>query len=207
MTIYAEKRKDPRTGRVRATGAWIIEVGEKPNRVRRRAKTMPEARVIEARLLASIGRSDEKLGLAVNTSAHEDESFRPRETAETATVETYDRFGPLGEQERRAAERLDDALAMLLVAGISSVGHARSLLAVALEPGAGSADYAKRVGSLQPVISRHLLELGIKARTGGPGLGLIDRQSDPADLRNHRNYLTSNGKRAIAALSSILQRG
>jgi hypothetical protein len=107
-----------------------------------------------------------------------------------------DRFTELNDADRQNIQRVDDVLAMLL----QSITHARSLLAVALEPGGNSVRYAKRLGALQPVISRHLLEMGFEASNGGPGLGLIDRDPDPAD----RNFLTSPGRKLIGAVATVL---
>ena len=84
------------------------------------------------------------------------------------------------------------------------VSYAQAFLAVALSPGQGPAHYAKALGVVQPVASRTLLEIGKKARTGGPGLGLVDSQQDPVDLRTLHYYLTPKGRSLFEHIMQIL---
>ncbi len=73
-------------------------------------------------------------------------------------------------------------------------------LAVALEPGLGVSAYADKLGMLRPVCSRAMLEMGKKARTGGPGLELLDSQQDSQDLRAVHYFLTHKGRRLLDRL-------
>ena len=58
-------------------------------------------------------------------------------------------------------------------------------------------EYSKRSGVAQSVMSRHLLDLGDKARLGGPGYGLVTSSRDPVNLRRRPVVLTNKG-RALA---------
>lgn len=67
-------------------------------------------------------------------------------------------------------------------------------MAVAREPGMGPTHYAQRIGTIQPIASRILLEIGIKARERQQPLGLVDRTSGSEDLRSQAYYLTTKGR-------------
>ena len=71
------------------------------------------------------------------------------------------------------------------------------LLEVARDQGHGATEYARRVGCTQATSSRILLELGQRARDGGPGLGLIEATRDTADLRLWNYCLTERGRDVV----------
>lgn len=119
---------------------------------------------------------------------------------------TSDRFRGLDEDDHKVIRRLDNALAQLQSRGINTINHARALLQVAMEPGQGPTHYGSRLGAIQPVVSRLLLELGIRARNGTPGLNLIDRDEAPDDLRGKRYHMTPDGRVLTKALSGILDK-
>jgi DNA-binding MarR family transcriptional regulator len=86
------------------------------------------------------------------------------------------------------------------------INYATAFLAVAMDPGHGVSHYAKVLGSLQPVASRRLLEIGQKTRNNTPGLGLIESVEDPSDLRRKPYYLTSYGHSLVRRLDKALAR-
>jgi hypothetical protein len=64
--------------------------------------------------------------------------------------------------------RLGVGLAALAAAPLAA------FLTVARHPGLGPTGYAKLLGTIQPIMSRILLEIGRKARAREEGLGLVD---------------------------------
>jgi hypothetical protein len=68
-----------------------------------------------------------------------------------------------------------------------------SFLLVALDEGLGVMEYAKKAGVAQSVMSRNLLDLGDRARGGGPGYGFVTMRQDPLNLRRHQVVLTDKG--------------
>jgi DNA-binding MarR family transcriptional regulator len=74
-----------------------------------------------------------------------------------------------------------------------------AFLLVALDEGKGVMEYSKRAGVAQSVMSRHLLDLGDKDRSGGPGYGLVTSKNDPTNLRRRPVVLTDKG-RVLAGL-------
>jgi len=84
-------------------------------------------------------------------------------------------------------------------------GYIAAFLAVARHPGQGPTDYAKMLGTIQPIMSRTLLEIGKKARTRQEGLGLVDSEANPDDLRLNRYFLTSKGRMLYKDIQDILE--
>lgn len=83
------------------------------------------------------------------------------------------------------------------------LGYAVMLLQVALRPGEGPTEYAKRMGVSQPGASRVLLELADHAREKDHGLGLLDKAQDPVNLRRTRYFLTPLGHRLLDELLAL----
>ena len=52
--------------------------------------------------------------------------------------------------------------------------------------------------------SRHVLDLGDKARDGGPGFGLVTMRMDPLNLRRHQVLLTDKGRVLAAAIARAM---
>jgi DNA-binding MarR family transcriptional regulator len=119
-----------------------------------------------------------------------------------------DRFASPDDDGARRLSRLFAVLQVLReVSPTLPASYAQALLAVAMKPGHGSGTYAKDLGVIQPVASRTLLEIGKKTRGGGPGLGLVDSQQDPVDLRQQRYFLTPKGRKLIDKVLQIIERG
>ena len=106
------------------------------------------------------------------------------------------KFDQLEGSEAIALDRLAAVIdAFRLVDPKMPSSYISAFLAVARKPGFGPTEYAKITGTIQPIMSRILLEIGPRSRDGsGPGMQLVDRQIDEVSLRNHRYYLTPKGK-------------
>ncbi len=118
-----------------------------------------------------------------------------------------DKFAPPNEDTAghlRAATEMLDAFRAVEPSIPSS--YIAAFLAVAMDPGHGTAHYSKSLGMLQPVGSRVLLEIGQKTRTGGPGLGLVAAEYDKDDLRLKRYFLTAKGRGLLSKIDVAMSR-
>jgi len=70
-------------------------------------------------------------------------------------------------------------------------------LMVALDEGKGVGAYARDLGIHRWTMSRYLCNIGARARTGGPGLGLVTVEHYADDPRQTKVLLTAKG-RAVA---------
>lgn len=123
-------------------------------------------------------------------------------------LESRDRFAaPSMDDVRRLTRLIAVFNALREVSPTIPASYAQAFLAVALNPGHGPGTYAQTLGLVQPVTSRTLLEIGKKTRKGGPGLGLVDSQSDAIDLRLTRYLLTTKGHNLMAKIMQIVERG
>jgi DNA-binding MarR family transcriptional regulator len=87
------------------------------------------------------------------------------------------------------------------------IQYLRTFLAVAMDEGKGVSDYQEVLRVPQSVMSRHLLDLGERDRTGvpGSGYGLIEIQMDPDDRRRHVATLTAKGRKLARDLHKLCQ--
>jgi DNA-binding MarR family transcriptional regulator len=69
-----------------------------------------------------------------------------------------------------------------------------SLLLVATDEGRSVGEYAARLGVSPSVMSRHLLDIGVRNRHFEEGFGLVEYRPDPMNLRAHQYYLTARGR-------------
>lgn len=83
-----------------------------------------------------------------------------------------------------------------------------AFLAVAIKPGFGPSQYAKDLGTIQPIASRLLLEIGPKAREReGPGMGLVTSKVNPESRREVEYTLTPKGMQLARQISRTLTPG
>lgn len=75
----------------------------------------------------------------------------------------------------------------------ATLRQASAFLAVAISPGHGPTEYAKALGTIQPICSRWLLDLSHSGRDK-EGLGLLERQVDTENLRLVHYTLTASGE-------------
>jgi DNA-binding MarR family transcriptional regulator len=74
-----------------------------------------------------------------------------------------------------------------------------------MKPGDGPTEYAKAMGSIQPVLSRSLSEIGVKARERDQPFYWVDREEDPENLRRKRFYLTTKGQSLLKRVLTIME--
>jgi DNA-binding MarR family transcriptional regulator len=118
-----------------------------------------------------------------------------------------DRHTTLPEEDVRKLEKLLRAVEVFRELETSlPLSYVAAFLNVAISPDKGVSEYARDLGVAQPVASRVLLEIGKKARYGGEGLGLIDQDFAPNDLRTKHAYLTPKGVKLVRKLTLALGR-
>lgn len=69
-----------------------------------------------------------------------------------------------------------------------------TFLLVAMEEGQGVGEYAARAGVSKSVMSRHILDLSVKLRTGEEGMGVLVTRTNPVNLRQHEVHLSPKGR-------------
>jgi hypothetical protein len=80
-----------------------------------------------------------------------------------------------------------------------------AFLAVALRPGQGPTDYAAMIGTIQPVASRTLMEIGESARTRTAPLHLVASHPHPESRRQIAYDLTPKGYTLAYRVGMMLQ--
>lgn len=99
----------------------------------------------------------------------------------------------LGPTDTRALMRLAWALEHFrTVYPKGTIRQASAFLAVAITPGWGPTEYAKALGTIQPIASRWLLDLGSSGREH-EGLGLVERTTSLENLRHVHYTLSPKG--------------
>jgi DNA-binding MarR family transcriptional regulator len=71
--------------------------------------------------------------------------------------------------------------------------YVTAFLLVAYEEGLGVGDYAERAETSISVMSRHLLDIGLRDRHMKPGFDLVTYRANPMELRKHEYMLTDRG--------------
>lgn len=105
---------------------------------------------------------------------------------------------PLPDDERRAASCLLAALDPFReIRGDMPLQYVTTLLLVAANEGLSNQEYSRQAGVSKSVMSRHILDLSIRQRSGGDGLGLLMTRLSPMELRRHEVYLTPRGKAMV----------
>lgn len=122
------------------------------------------------------------------------------------TMATLDRFAELPDDTFERIELLARAMEVFREYGPNfPMSYALAFLLVALKPGRGVNEYAKEMGSLQPVASRALLEIGPKSsRHDREGYGWIDSEVDLNDRRYRKLFLTPKGKLLLKKIDRAL---
>jgi DNA-binding MarR family transcriptional regulator len=72
-----------------------------------------------------------------------------------------------------------------------------AFIMVAADEGKSIGEYAQRAGVSTAVMSRHVLDLSVRRRTGEAGFGLLITRPNPVEMRQHQVFLTATG-RALA---------
>src|SRR5262245_1857877 len=83
--------------------------------------------------------------------------------------------------------------------------YVTSFLAVALDEGRTVTEYADKLKTSKSVMSRHLLDIGPRARDMEPGLDLVEFKPRLTNLREHEYRLTPTGHALACKLIRVLQ--
>lgn len=81
----------------------------------------------------------------------------------------------------------------------------RAFLLIALDEGKTVGEYAVKSGVSQSVMTRHILELGMRARNRGPGMDLVYTKPNVNNLREHLVFLTDKGRALLAKVVRSLE--
>lgn len=73
----------------------------------------------------------------------------------------------------------------------------QAFLAVAVVPGRSVGYYANRCGLSMSTMSRNLLDLGERDRSGDPGLELVWSRDNPNEHRERQYFLTQQGRELL----------
>jgi len=115
---------------------------------------------------------------------------------------------PLSDTHKRSLWTLDEALNIFCeVTGRQDMPlqYLRAFLKVPQDEGMTVNDYAERVGVSKSVMSRHLLDIGPRARNASLGFGLVEHRARPHDFRAHEVFLTPKGRALAERLSRYLE--
>jgi DNA-binding MarR family transcriptional regulator len=83
--------------------------------------------------------------------------------------------------------------------------YVTAFLLVATEENLNVTEYAKRAGTSQSLMTRHLMDLGVVNRHHKKGFGLVEAYDDPVDRRNRLVHLTLKGHGVVWALCEAVK--
>jgi DNA-binding MarR family transcriptional regulator len=83
--------------------------------------------------------------------------------------------------------------------------YVTTFLLVAADPDQNVTEYAKRAGTSQSLMSRHLADIGAVNRHHKEGFGLVELYADVMDRRNKRVRLTAKGKDIVKKMCEALK--
>jgi hypothetical protein len=75
--------------------------------------------------------------------------------------------------------------------------YVTAFMLVATDEGLNVSTYAKRAGTSQSLMTRHLMDLGTVNRHHEEGFGLVEAFDDLMDRRNRLIYLSAKGKHVV----------
>jgi DNA-binding MarR family transcriptional regulator len=75
--------------------------------------------------------------------------------------------------------------------------YVTAFLLVATEENLNVTEYAKRAGTSQSLMTRHLMDLGAVNRNHEEGFGLVEAYDDLMDRRNRLMRLSAKGKHVV----------
>lgn len=84
--------------------------------------------------------------------------------------------------------------------------YVTAFLLVALEEGLTVTEYAKRAGTSQSLMTRHLADLGETNRYHQQGFGLVEQFDNVMDRRERLIRLTARGRHVVYQMSQAHQR-
>lgn len=113
----------------------------------------------------------------------------------------------MAEKASKALRKVDRVLSAIRAASSSSVPVqlVHTFILVAENEGAGVVELSEKAGATKGTMSRHLLDLSDRLRSGEPGYGLLQRTPDPTNLRSVSYTLTSKGKLLKRQIEDIVE--
>lgn len=88
------------------------------------------------------------------------------------------------------------------VSATMPVTQVQMFLTVALNEGLSLTELSEITDLKKSTASRYLLDLSDRTRAGGPGFGLISRETDPEELRRNMYALSPTGRSLVKKLVS-----
>ncbi|MFL6834592.1 MAG: hypothetical protein ACJ8F0_18580 [Xanthobacteraceae bacterium] len=79
-----------------------------------------------------------------------------------------------------------------------------AFIRVAIKEGKSVQELTKDAGVVQSVMSRCLLDLGPRDRSGGPGLGLVEHKLSPMNFKEREIMLTRKGVALARKIAGML---
>ena len=114
---------------------------------------------------------------------------------------------PFGPSDERLIQALLWALKPLSnLRGSIPLPFVTTFLMVALDEGKGVCAYARAAGISRPTMSRHLHDIGDRARNGGPGLGLVTIRPHPSYAHRRQVFLTAKGHATAKLIFAPMRR-
>jgi DNA-binding MarR family transcriptional regulator len=83
--------------------------------------------------------------------------------------------------------------------------YVMTFLRVVADEGKSVSDYATSAGISKAVMTRHLLDIGERARDHTEGMGLVYQKRDIHDLRINRTYATPQGRTMFLRMMNALR--
>lgn len=114
-------------------------------------------------------------------------------------------FKPIITKDQRRLNTLNMLLNEFVeIKPTANIAQVQTFLMVAMHEGCSLTDIIKSTGWPQSTVSRHLLDLGPFLRDKSPGFGLIDRKTDPMELRKNIYTLTPKGAELVRKVQSYI---
>jgi DNA-binding MarR family transcriptional regulator len=89
--------------------------------------------------------------------------------------------------------------------GTMPLQYVTAFLLVAKDEHQNVTEYAKRAGTSQSLMTRHLSDIGVTNRYHEEGMGLVEGYDDVMDRRNRLIRLTAKGKTLVWRISEALK--
>ena len=113
----------------------------------------------------------------------------------------------VGDEDRTVLERLLWVVEALREVKPNIRAHEiGAYLRVALSEGKSVAELTKDAGVAQSVMSRALLDIGPRDRSGEAGAGLVEHRLSPVNMREHQVVLTRKGVSLARKIAGMLSK-
>jgi hypothetical protein len=116
------------------------------------------------------------------------------------------RYVELTEDEEKALRKIRKIIQIVReIDGQFPLAYLETFLVACLHQGTGPSDYAKELGSIAPIVSRALIDMGSRHRYRDEGYKLLDRQYSAVSARNQEYFLTPGGKALMRKLAKTMK--